>query len=67
MLKVTSLCTQAHLTAAWNGVSDINKQPGLASNVFCSYPNMVKKIFAVFNSSGINTFFHTAHKINLWG
>jgi hypothetical protein len=53
MLKVTSLCTQAHLTAASNGVPDINKKPGLASNVFCSYPNMAK-IFAVLNFSGIN-------------
>jgi hypothetical protein len=60
MLKVTSLCTQAHLAAASNGVSDINKEPGLASNVFCSYPNMAKKIFVVLNFSGINIFFHTA-------
>jgi hypothetical protein len=47
MLKVTSLCMQAHLAAASNGVSDINKQPGLASNVFCNYPNMAKMIFTV--------------------
>jgi hypothetical protein len=60
MLKVTSLCTQAHLAAVSNGVSDINKQPGLASNAFCSYTNMAKKIFAVLNFSGINTFIHTA-------
>jgi hypothetical protein len=60
MLKVASLCMQAHLAAASNGVSDINKQPGLASNVFCSYPNTAKKIFAILIFSGINIFFHTA-------
>jgi hypothetical protein len=39
MLKVTSLNTQAQLAVASSGVSDINKQLWLASNVFCSYPN----------------------------
>jgi hypothetical protein len=59
MLKVTSLCTQAHLAAASNGVLDFNKQPGLATNVFCSYPSTAK-IFAVLSLGGINIFFHTA-------
>jgi hypothetical protein len=49
MLKVTSLCMQAHLAAVLNGFSDIKKQPGLDSNVFCSYPNTAK-IFAVLYS-----------------
>jgi hypothetical protein len=60
MLKVTSLCTQAHLAAASNAVSDNNKEPGLASNIFFSYPNTAKKIFAVLNLSGISIFFRTA-------
>jgi hypothetical protein len=51
---------QAHLAVASNGVSNINKQPELASNVFSSYLNMAKKIFTVLNFSGINILFHTA-------